>query len=81
MRHPVAMLSGVDADVARFSRLFGAFLHQMEAAAEAGATSPFKETLDTHLGADCRAMPAVTDAHVNSALDELLSGAGRSPRR
>jgi hypothetical protein len=79
------MLSRVDADVAQFARLFEAFLHQMEAAAQAGVTSAFKETLDAHLGADCRAMPIISEtfapydhANVAVALDAYLEAEERS---
>jgi hypothetical protein len=88
MRHPVDMLSGVDADVAQFARPFEGFLRQMEAAARAGTTSALKETLDAHLGADCRSMPVISETfapydHVNVAiaLDELLSEGGAPPGR
>src|SRR4030081_1553150 len=76
---------GVDADVAQFARLFEAFLRQMEATAQAATISPFKETLDAHLGADCRAMPIISEtfapydhANVAVALDAYLEAEERS---
>src|SRR5260370_10503124 len=60
MGQAIGMLSGVDADVAQFARLFEGFLHHMEAAAQAGTTSRLKQTLDAHLGPDCRAMPIIS---------------------
>src|SRR6266550_186020 len=85
MGEAIGMLSGVDADVAQFARLFEGFLHHMEAAAQAGTTSPLKQTLDAHLGADCRAMPIISEtfppydhANVAVALDAYLESGDRS---
>ncbi len=79
------MLSDVDIDVGQFARLFEGFLRQMEqAAAEAGATSPLKDILDTHLGDDCVGMPIISEtfppydhANVQVAIDAYLGAAGR----
>ena len=79
------MLSDVDIDVGQFACLFEGFLRQMEqAAAEAGATSPLKDILDTHLGDDCVGMPIISEtfppydhANVQVAIDAYLGAAGR----
>ncbi|HYR61322.1 MAG TPA: hypothetical protein VET24_01610 [Actinomycetota bacterium] len=74
----------MDIDVGQFARLFEGFLRQMEqAAAEAGATSPLKDILDTHLGDDCGGMPIISEtfppydhANVQVAIDAYLGAAG-----
>jgi len=65
MRQAIDMLSGVDADVAQFARLFEAFLRQMEAAAQTAAVG------GRGVGGD-RGSPA---ADVPRALRQLPRGA------
>jgi hypothetical protein len=75
----------MEPDVGEFGRLFQRFLEQMGQAARDGQSSPLRELLDAHLGADSSAVPVVSEsfmpydhANVQLAVDAYLDQEGRS---
>src|SRR5438552_9251467 len=74
-----------DEEVAAFAEIFQRFLESMSVAR--GGTSPLRELLDQHLGADSSSIPVVSNAffsydHVNVqvAIDAYLGGEDREGR-